>query len=81
MKWNTNVKEVNKIKNEKPTFLETMLLLKVKRQVFVDFFFKVWIHFRIWIRNRNRNVSKVGGTAINHYGSTTLVNVIFYNFL
>jgi hypothetical protein len=60
------------------SFWDTMLLLLTfKRQdFFVQIFFveklgyiMVWIQFRIWIRNRNRNFSKVGtGTAINRYG-------------
>jgi hypothetical protein len=49
-----------------------LLLLAFKRQNFVyKYFCGKTVLSIVWIRNRN--VSKVGtGTAISHYGSTTL---------
>ncbi len=60
IKWNTKVKIVKKIWSERPTFLDTLLPLVVKRKKFVKICIWVYIWFQIWIRNRNRNFSKVG---------------------
>jgi hypothetical protein len=67
-------KKVKKIKDERQTFWEIMLLLTLESQDFVQIFlcWKTVLNF-VWIRNRNQKFSKFGtGTATNHYGSTTL---------
>ncbi len=73
IKWNKK----SQIKNERTTFREIILIMKLKRQDFVQTFccWKTVLDI-VWIRNRNRNqnYSKVGTrTTTNHYGSTTLL--------
>ncbi len=75
IKW----KEVKKSPTyERPTFLEIMLRLTLKRQgkISLKLFVVVKMCYKIQnclIPNRSRNFSKVGtGTVINHYCSTKL---------
>jgi hypothetical protein len=61
------------------TFWTTMLFLSIKRHDFLQKNFNwksllnmVWIRFRIWIQNRNRNFSKVvSGPGNYSFGSAT----------
>jgi hypothetical protein len=59
------------------TFWEAMLLVLLKRQDFVQFYFnsaEKWMRYRIGYGTGTGNGT---GTAINHYASTTLCGKLF----
>jgi hypothetical protein len=62
-----------KIKKERPTFLETMLLLTLKRQDFVQFLLlKYCARYCLEPEPEPKLQEPKTGTGINHNGSTTL---------
>jgi hypothetical protein len=65
IKWNKK----SKIKNERQSFWEMMLLLKLKRHDFVQIFccWKTLLNI-VWIRNRNQNFSTVKITCVTITG-------------
>ncbi len=63
---------VENFPGKKSTVLAKMLRLTLEKQDFVQNFFFENSKYEIWIRNRIRNVFKIG-RGINSFGYTTLL--------